>query len=491
MLRSLALLAGLSALCSLAAAESPRHMFLDPGMLQTAERVTLHVNPPQAGEIVIRADQPWEQRMISLFLTVLDEGSKLRMWYICRDEDNHPNVAYAESEDGVHWRKPKLGIVDYQGSKDNNLVGLTSLEGSVYRDPQGKPNERYIYVTHLSKKGIVRFTSPDGLRWKRDPQPLLPFRADTQNVTLYDPQLGKYVLYLRGWDVKGRWEDRLRKVVRLTLDNLATPAPIRPSGNGDSPHDPALPRIVDEIPTVFRADDRDPPNCDVYNISATLYPPDPRWYLGFPSFLLREASVSDGRLEVQFIASRDGINWQRYDRAPYAVPGLAGSEDANVVFMGTGLAIRGDEMWQYGMGLRSRHGKMAASERHADGSIRRYVQRLDGFVSADFDAQGGHCTTAPVRVTEPRLLLNVDTGALGGLRVALLDAQGKALPGFSADDCLPLHANATGAAVRWKERAELTGLVGQEVRLAFSGSRTRLFSFTFAAAPGMSSAERP
>jgi hypothetical protein len=142
------------------------------------------------------------------------------------------------------------------------------------------------------------------------------------------------------------------------------------------------------------------------------------------------------------------------------------------------------------MGLRSRHGKMAARERHADGSIRRYVQRLDGFVSANFDAQGGHCTTAPVRVTGPRLLLNVDTGALGDLRVALLDAQGKALPGFSTEDCLPVHTNATSAAVRWKERTEITGLVGQEIRLAFSGSRTRLFSFTFAAVPGNASAEQ-
>jgi hypothetical protein len=85
--------------------------------------------------------------------------------------------------------------------------------------------------------------------------------------------LGRYVLYLRKWDVSGQWQDRLRKVVRLTVDSLAAPANIKPSGRGGDPQQSSLPRIVDEIPTVLRADDGDPKNVDVYNISATLYPP--------------------------------------------------------------------------------------------------------------------------------------------------------------------------------------------------------------------------
>jgi len=478
------LFVGFWGLAAAMAAESQRHLFLDPAAIAQAENASLHVNPPQPAEIVIRADRPWEALMISLFLTVRDEGRKLRMWYICRDGDNRANVAYAESEDGICWRKPNLGIVDYHGSTDNNLVGLSSLEGVVFRDPKGTPEEQYVYVTNLSRHGIVRHHSPDGLHWQRDPGAILTFRADTQNVTFWDEQLGQYVLYLRGWDVAEDWQGRLRKVVRLTLDSLSKPAGIRPSGRGDDPRHPSLPRISDEIPTVLRADHRDPENSDVYNISAQPYPPDPRWYVGFPSFLLREGGISDGRLEVQFAGSRDGIAWHRYDRRPYVAPGFQGSESGGMAFMGTGLAVRGDEIWQYGTCFRTRHGDVKSRQRRTDGMIRRYVQRLDGFVSLDFDLEGGRCLTAPVKPDGPGLLLNVDTGVLGELRVGLLDPGGKPIPGFAVEQCDAIRANVTRAAVSWQGRNDVSALQGRPVQLLFHGRRAKLFSFSFAAPRG-------
>ena len=38
----------------------------------------------------------------------------------------------------------------------------------------------------------------------------------------------------------------------------------------------------------------------------------------------------------------------------------------------------------------------------------------------------------------------IDTGALGELQVGLIDADGRPVPGFSAEDCAPLEYNATG-----------------------------------------------
>lgn len=455
-----------------------RHLFLDPAFVQDAKGVALHVNPPQQREIVIRPDKPWEQLMISFYLTVLDEEGKLRMWYICRDKQNRPNVAYAETRDGVHWTKPNLGIVDYDGSKENNLVGLTSLEGVVFRDPNAPPQERYAYVTHLSA-GMTRYYSPDGLHWRRDKTPLLRLGADTQNITFWDERLGKYVLYLRAWncpDVKHRY----RKVVRTEVSSLTTPLDVGPSPKSiyfwgkDK-----MPVIGDEFPTVFAADEKDPPDSDVYTISAQPYPPDPRWYVGFPSMFQREGRTSEGRLEVHFAGSRDGITWHRYDRKPYAPLGLAGSESANMTFMGPGLVIRGDELWQYGTGFHSRHGDMEARKRKTDGVIYRYVQRLDGFVSLDFDNAGGCCVTAPVKVDGPRLLLNVDTTVLGQLRVGLQDADGKPINGFGTDDCKVLRTNSTRAEVSWTGGRDLVTLKGREVRLSLAGSRAKLYSFRF------------
>ncbi|MCX6908762.1 MAG: hypothetical protein NTY01_12060 [Verrucomicrobia bacterium] len=457
----------------------PRHLFLDPAFVQQAEKVSLHVNPPQRREIVIRPDKPWEQLMISFYLTVLDEEGKLRMWYICRDKANRPNVAYAESRDGVHWTKPNLGIVEYDGSKENNLTGLTTFEGVVFRDPNAPAKERYAYVTHLWTEGMVRFHSPDGLHWRRDKTPLLRLGADTQNMTFWDERLGKYVLYLRGWQ---RAEDKklYRKVVRTEMPNLTSPLDIGPSRKslylwGKE----KVPVIGNEFPTVFAADEQDSPNSDVYTISAQPYPLDPRWYLGFPSMFQREGHMSEGRLEVQFTGSRDGITWHRYDRRAYAPLGLAGSENANMTFMGPDMVVRGDEIWQYGTGFHSKHGDVEARKRKTDGVIYRYVQRVDGFVSLDFDAAGGRCVTAPVKVDGARLLLNADTGALGQLRVGLLDAEGQPISGFGADNCKVLRTNSTRAEAGWTGGTELAALKGREARLVFTGSRAKLYSFYF------------
>ena len=86
-----------------------------------------------------------------------------------------------------------------------------------------------------------------------------------------------------------------------------------------------------------------------------------------------------------------------------------------------GLVVRGDEIWQYGTGYRTTHGDVPGREQRGDGTIFRHVQRVDGFVSLDFSSAGGRAPTAPVVVNGSTLRLNLDTGALGELRVALLD----------------------------------------------------------------------
>ena len=145
------------------------HLFLDPAFITESQGTALHVNPPRRREVVIRPDKPWEQLMISFYCSVLDDGGKLRLWYICRDKANRPNVAYAESADGVNWIKPNLGIVEHDGNMQNNLVGLSSLEGTVYR------------ITPL--KEVVEFASDlgiaTGLAFNRDSEMFVGDRSGT------------------------------------------------------------------------------------------------------------------------------------------------------------------------------------------------------------------------------------------------------------------------------------------------------------------------
>ena len=45
-------------------------------------------------------------------------------WHIPSDgRQSHPlYIGYCESTDGVHWEKPELGLVDFNGSQANNIV---------------------------------------------------------------------------------------------------------------------------------------------------------------------------------------------------------------------------------------------------------------------------------------------------------------------------------------------------------------------------------
>lgn len=113
--------------------------------------------------------------------TVLQDGGRFRMWYyaVSRREGYHDGlregpVCYAESEDGIHWEKPVLGQVEFEGSRENNALKLseTTTEGAfVIRDEEDPdPSRRYKMVfeempPHRKWYSINMATSPDGIHW--------------------------------------------------------------------------------------------------------------------------------------------------------------------------------------------------------------------------------------------------------------------------------------------------------------------------------------
>src|SRR6185436_4591716 len=113
----------------------------------------------------------------------------------------------------------------------------------------------------------------------------------------------------------------------VEADALDHPLQVTPTGKGKVfKNEPERdPLIVDEMTTVLVCDDRDPPDTDIYTNAMQPYPLASGWYVGFPAFYRHDTKSklpSDGRTELQFVASRDGRSWQRYDRATYVSPGF-------------------------------------------------------------------------------------------------------------------------------------------------------------------------
>jgi predicted GH43/DUF377 family glycosyl hydrolase len=61
--------------------------------------------------------------------TVIFDGATYHMWYTGDDGPTH-RTGYATSPDGVTWTKPNLGIFDYGGNSNNNIVLNLGVPGS-------------------------------------------------------------------------------------------------------------------------------------------------------------------------------------------------------------------------------------------------------------------------------------------------------------------------------------------------------------------------
>ena len=84
---------------------------------------------PEPKEVVLVTDSPWEGNT-SGYYTLFKDGDLYRMIYRGWQHDEkmkaeHKEVTcYAESKDGINWTKPNLGLFEWKGSKENNIVWL-------------------------------------------------------------------------------------------------------------------------------------------------------------------------------------------------------------------------------------------------------------------------------------------------------------------------------------------------------------------------------
>ncbi|MCQ2385296.1 MAG: glycosyl hydrolase family 32, partial [Clostridia bacterium] len=84
--------------------------------------------------------------------------------------------------------------------------------------------------------------------------------------------------------------------------------------------------------------------------------------------------------------------------------------------------------------------------------------------------------TRPLCFTGNCLFVNGDFHN-GFLRVGVSDENGNSIPGFSAEECIPMCENSTIARITWKNRPTLRQLEGRIIRLAFEGKNGQLYSF--------------
>lgn len=499
--------------------DSMRQVFIDGRLIDESCGVELVVHRPhKTGQIVLKCDHPWEERL-GQYHSVLKDGDMYHMWYTFygKSDSNAPvvrSIAYARSKDGISWEKPDLGLVEVYGTRKNNIVlghGFGGIRGAthgcmVFLDPQAQPDRRFRLVSNPAELGktLQIFSSADGIHWELTHRGIMKFRSekhhlDSQNVIFWDERIGRYVAYVRR---------NLRPVG--SQGRSVARAESRDLGHFAD---------VEDCPSVLRFGQQDPEYydpvkkakiqvADFYTNGTVKYPWAQDAYYMFPSeyfhygtFLTdfrKGQPVNAGSLDTRFAASRDGIIWHRYDRRVFVPLGIKDEWDSRSIYMAYGVVPGSseDELFMYYCGSNMLHGwdrddqhrernkrilrRIGGAPNKETDGIGRLIIRRDGFVSVRAEYSGGEFLTPVMTFEGGELALNVDTSAVGQVRVEILDGDSKPISGYALEDCDEIYtANEINRVVKWNGKREVDELAGKRIRLRFVMRDADLYAFQF------------
>jgi transposase len=475
---------------TLAAAEvmdigSRRELFVDGAVIERLSGgAQLRLHRPIPREVALVHDQPWEGSGCGYFTVFQDEG-RYRMYYRGAhvvytpegySEPHREVTCYAESPDGIHWTKPELGLFEFAGSKQNNIVwdGIGTHAFVPFRDtnPNATPEARYKALgVGGGQHGLYAFQSADGIHWSLlSDQPVITQGAfDSQNLAFWDSIRGEYRAYVRDFR-EGR---DIRTCTSPDFRHWTEPVWLeyQPGRISELYTNQILPYY--RAPHIFLGF----PTRYVDRGWTESHPYLPRWdyrQLRGAKSPREGSAVTDG----MFMSSRDGLHFQVWPES-FIRPGLRTRDNW----------FYGDNYQNWGL-VETRSSfddapnelSIYVSERAAQehGVVtRRYTLRLDGFVSVEAPLSGGEVLTKPLIFQGSRLTLNFSTSAAGSLRVELQQPYGAPIPGFALEDCPVIFGDDLERTVTWKAGPDVSKLAGQPVRLRFVLQDADLFAFRF------------
>jgi hypothetical protein len=423
------------------------------------------------------ADQPWE-KSVSTPTVLFDEG-RYRCWYVARlkgereettvDKERVMSVsgsalAYAESTDGEKWVKPKLKILSFQGSRDNNLVAPFNNGGAVFRDDHGPPEERYkgfqfdkLPIEKNAKPagpkaqyGLYGVTSPDGYHWTQNPKPLIRYFADTTNIAVWDPLLEKYVGFFRH-HLGGR---AISRAETPDFWNWPEPQPLLYAGPMDSPAD------------------------DYYTNCYTTYPGDPSLRLIFPAIYHHDNDSVDIRLGV----SRDGRAFQWVSHKPIIRLGSPGEWDCGSIYAEPQLVQLPDGRLAlpYG-GYDTTHNEVFFQSFYGDYGITSgagWAIWKDARLAGIEAVESGQFAMQSTTFNGKEIQINART-LRSGMIACEVRQKGQPVNGFSFDDCLPFSGDEIWTPCRWKGKSDTSELRGKSIEVRFRLRSAKIFACKF------------
>jgi len=417
-------------------------------------------------------DAPDSERVV-YYGTVHRVGDELWMWYLGQGKDPgwFERVCFATSTDGYNWHKPNLGLVEYKGSRDNNLVNLN--QGShhvqscvVYYDPDDPDPDRKFKMLFQSRKYASSFAaafSADGLSWRESSNNPVGSWLEMAGGTRHN---GCYYICGQGGTHAGGVR-QLVTHVSYDFENWSQASCMGMRRSNVSPRSPV---------TGSSAGEQIHLGASLWNRGNVIVGFYGMWN-GHPS--------NDRRLvtmDLGLAVSNDALHYREpipdYPIVSAAEDGWQELPHGNTLvnypalIQGQGFEQIGDEtlFWYAPWPEQSSDGVRVASW------PRDRLGYLQPFTAGRMrPGQGPHIISAPIDLEgrPAHLALNIDgLGDYSDVTAEIITEQLEPVPGYSAADCIPPQNSGLSQPVAWRGRDTVQHDNGPiRLRLNFSGIR--------------------
>lgn len=503
------------------------HSIPHHGNLQlTMERAEKHpANPVMP---IGRPGTP-DEWQLRFYGTILRVDGKFRMWYIAAAADGFVNpmqggaldrrgwrFAYAESPDGIAWTKPNLGLTDFRGQRDNNLLGLPAgfrgYHTLVVHEPEERdPTRRYKMMALLVDTGQYRLPDPqpDPAKWSGHNVYVPLYSADGLNWRVADELVtdGSHALsakfkLLRHVEGSGlyRWNGMYyisgQAIHQSLLDHAAMPPYGRHIQLWRSPdllnwsetstmafaregQFARPPGFIGSPSTAISSDtEQTHEGASVWNRGNVL--------LGVTGFWHGSKDWTKITHPLALLISNDGLHFREpQPEFEFGAVGQRGRDwDHSGLGQGQAFANVGDKtyIW-YGAPMDQSGGPRTGGAWPREGGVGLLTFARDRFGSLETRDPERDATLVTTTIETRRAVrVSVNAEGLGPdsvLRIEVLDAQERPLPGYAGDQAARVAQSGLDVPVAWTTSERIPADAVLRLRIRFEGrerNAIRLFA---------------
>ena len=408
--------------------------------------------PGPHNPIVVRRGQAGEPDNLAVryYGTVIQVGDELRMWYLGAGDKSVVKGGalrpmYAVSKDGVKWEKPKLGLIEYNGTKQNNLLDLMGGQYSlseyvVMHDPEDPDPSRRFKMAFESLKYNNRLAvafSADGLRWTESPRNPVATALEESGLIKYN---GCYYVNGQGGNQYGVGR-KMATFASYDFERWTETTSLSFRRGPIAEAEPDRWNNVEEVHLGASLTNRGNVILGIYGM----------WH-GTPT------SERDYiTMDLGLIVSNDGMHFREPLPDFRFVPAYEELEteskrNAPSVAQGQGMVNLGDKTLYWYEAWGTGQVRLATWERDRLGYYSPFVHNTPA------DGPAISLLSCPMKLAGEGGGIFINASGLSEnseLRVELQDREFNPIPGYTVKDCTPMHESGFRQAVSWQGKGKL------------------------------------